>query len=61
VGRRAADLVPRALTSGADIRAATPADAAAIVELGRAIDRDQLATVASIRALLEGHRGRQNG
>jgi GNAT superfamily N-acetyltransferase len=54
VGRRAADLVPRALTSGADIRAATPADGAAIVELGRAIDRDQLATVSSIRALLEG-------
>jgi len=52
VGRRAADLVPRALTRAVDIRRATPADAAAIVELGRAIDRDQIATTASFRALL---------
>ncbi|HST18997.1 MAG TPA: GNAT family N-acetyltransferase [Gaiellaceae bacterium] len=53
MGRRAADLVPRALTRGAAIRPAAPADAAAIVELGRAIDRDQIATEASFRALLE--------
>jgi len=30
-----------------------PADAAAIVELGRTIDRDQIATTATFRALLE--------
>ena len=35
------------------IRTAVPADAAAIVRLGRAIDRDQIATDASFRVLLE--------
>ena len=35
------------------IRTAVPSDAAAIVQLGRAIDRDQIATDASFRALLE--------
>lgn len=35
------------------VRPAVSSDAASIVHLGRALDRDQLATVASFRALLE--------
>ena len=37
----------------ARIRAAVVSDASGIVRLGRAIDRDQLATDESFRALLE--------